>query len=1072
MKTFGKQARIAEAKKFFDLLFGKIKTGEYWSYLWAKRGDTKETYPYAVSIGTLRADMAAKAVDLSDNGFDVYVGINAMDTPAEKFGRVKTASVTLQTATVTDVDIEGGNHISTADKLYPPTFDAAKSFLPFLSTVLVDSGYGLHGYCVYDTPIIINDDNRAQVLSRNKSYISAVRAKSGKYCHAVDGVGDLPRVLRVPGTYNYKCGRENAPMCRLVEVNDISFTPADMDGKLLALQPAQVASPASKTQRKQQDNPTPATRQTDYAEDNPDLKRFRIERMLEHINVVDGEYEKWLSVGFALFNEGMECSLWEQWSRTQPDFKEGECESKWQGFNYTPNGITIATLYQYAADCGYDEKETQREWYNLHPSFKKRKALDAGRAANRQERADNMGDDLITTREVAEILGVTKSTVEKWRQRKLFGCYFFSADEKRGDTFYYYRERVLQLKAIYQKGILQNMYKLARRNPDPTPPDYFQKPRTSRRIDDELSFRHKDFFTVGEVADYFGVDDSTVERWVKRSILKEDMLGHNGDLYFGIDNVVDFTPPNERKYKTDEDMAHDAQDKIAELKDDLREVTRKLEDFQKERDAALERLRNVDVFDSKTAFSADIITAGAFARLFDKQIYSDFKRELKIYGDKHKDKKVSVNDWIAEVRDKTFDINQREKSLISRQNTINAEIKTRKFFDNNKELTDYVIPEGYSVSSGGVEKVSGEGFIPVCCRPVIITGKTYSAEDGVYKLNLAYMTTSGKWKKIPPTDKAILFNARKIVDLANADLPVTSSTASLLVDYLYEFAALNESSLPLTHTVNRCGWHTFDGKDYFIDPRRDCIIQDPDEDRDIAVTVDSRSDFAKHLKQVGDLEKWKQAYKIAKKSPIARFIVAAAVAAPLLKILGERNFLLYICAPTRAGKTTALYLGASAIGNDKIIRSFDATKNGLAGAAADVNDYAFLIDEKQVADNRLKEQFDNLVYALANGIGRTKLNKDSTLKKLQDWRTIAIMTGETQPLADNVTGGAYTRLLPIKNSSEFLPAADCKEIRTLIKGNSGLVLPLVIDKIKQIGEETLFDNWNDIAECFKKTYNN
>ena len=78
-----------------------------------------------------------------------------------------------------------------------------------------------------------------------------------------------------------------------------------------------------------------------------------------------------------------------------------------------------------------------------------------------------------------------------------------------------------------------------------------------------------------------------------------------------------------------------------------------------------------------------------------------------------------------------------------------------------------------------------------------------------------------------------------------------------------------------------------------------------------------------------------------------------------------------------------------------MIRSFDATKNGLAGAAADVNDYPFLIDEKQVADNRLKEAFDNLIYALANSIGRTKLNKDSTLKKTHDWRTIPIMTGET-----------------------------------------------------------------------------
>lgn len=75
----------------------------------------------------------------------------------------------------------------------------------------------------------------------------------------------------------------------------------------------------------------------DYDDDNPDLKEFRIRRMLDYISVVDGEYEKWLDVGFALFNEGMELTLWEQWSRTQPEFKESECEQKWKGFHHDPN---------------------------------------------------------------------------------------------------------------------------------------------------------------------------------------------------------------------------------------------------------------------------------------------------------------------------------------------------------------------------------------------------------------------------------------------------------------------------------------------------------------------------------------------------------------------------------------------------------------------------------------------------------------------------------------------------------------------------------------------------------------
>lgn len=103
-----------------------------------------------------------------------------------------------------------------------------------------------------------------------------------------------------------------------------------------------------------------------------------------------------------------------------------------------------------------------------------------------------------------------------------------------------------------------------------------------------------------------------------------------------------------------------------------------------------------------------------------------------------------------------------------------------------------------------------------------------------------------------------------------------------------------------------------------------------------------------------------------------------------------------------------------------------------------------------------------MVYYLANGIGRTKLNKDSTLRKLQNLRTIVVITGETQLLADNVTGGANTRLLIIAAPKVILPADICKEIRSIIKENYGLVFPLLIIKIFELGFDnlrilTLFD---------------
>ena len=520
---------------------------------------------------------------------------------------------------------------------------------------------------------------------------------------------------------------------------------------------------------------------------------------------------------------------------------------------------------------------------------------------------------------------------------------------------------------------------------------------------------------------------------------------------------------------TDDGTAPD-DDPIAALKAELREVNKAIVDFNAQKDAATKKLRDVETFDSETVFSEEVTTAAAFARLFDKQTFSDFRREVKNYGDKHKDEKVSVTDWLAEVKERAAEIDNRKTDLTTRRNEIQAEIDSLSFVQSLDVLKNFVIPSGYSVSAEyGIEKIEGEKSIPVCIRPVIITGKTYSVEDKIFKLNLAYMTASGKLETLDPVSAAIIANKNKLVDLAENGLPVTSSNATHLVDYLYNFSACNENTLPLTKCVNRCGWHKFDGKEYFIDPRRPCVIQD--EDKNFSVKVDDvRSEFAKHLKKSGSLDEWKKIYKLAKKSPIARLSVAASVAPILLDVLGERNFLLYIYAPTRAGKTTALHLGASAVGSEKIIRSFDATKNGLAGAAADVNDYPFLIDEKQVADSRIREERNMIVYALANGIGRTKLNKDSTLKKRQDWRTIVIATGETVFLDDNVTGGANTRLLTIKTPKEILSAADCKIIRDTIKNNHGHALPLVIDKVIEIGRDKLCEMFAGMCDVFEAKF--
>lgn len=367
MNKISKQARIDAAEKFFNLLFGAVKERKF-GYLWSKQGEVRLTFPFDVSNSGERTAMAKKAIELNDAGADVYYGINLTDTPPATNARVTAEHVTLQTATVTDIDVEGGTHISNKKKKYAPTFDAAKSFLPFTPSLIIDSGYGMHALCLYSEPIPITDDNRKQAKERNEKFLDVIRNKAGVY--EVDGVGDLPRVLRVPGTFNYKCGRDNAPLCRLVDARDVRFTPADFDERLKATTPTIVAtSEPARTPHTQQQHSGIAPYVID---DDPLYKEFRIRRMLDHISVVKGDYEKWRDVGFGLYNEGMDCSMWEQWSRTQPEFHDGECEEKWKTFGYVPSGITVKSLHEYAKEGGYSERDTQRDWYQLHPELSAR----------------------------------------------------------------------------------------------------------------------------------------------------------------------------------------------------------------------------------------------------------------------------------------------------------------------------------------------------------------------------------------------------------------------------------------------------------------------------------------------------------------------------------------------------------------------------------------------------------------------------------------------------------------------------------------------------------------------------
>ena len=152
--------------------------------------------------------------------------------------------------------------------------------------------------------------------------------------------------------------------------------------------------------------------------------------------------------------------------------------------------------------------------------------------------------DLISTKEAAEILEVTPRAIGYWRERKISGIPLFTADEKHGDTWYYYRERIEQLKSVYRKGILMDLYRIAaiedmrnERLNENTPAPDFQKPGITCCNGEGVS-SSSDLFTSEQASQYLGVDKGTLSRWNANEKFQPLIIDHKGDFRYSREQLT------------------------------------------------------------------------------------------------------------------------------------------------------------------------------------------------------------------------------------------------------------------------------------------------------------------------------------------------------------------------------------------------------------------------------------------------------------------------------------------------------------------------------------------------------
>jgi hypothetical protein len=176
------------AVAFLQHVWGPRMPPGLFAQLWAKKGaKSRSAYPEHWA--------GVEAFAITHQHGDVYVGVSALRKPLAASVRGKAKDSAAIPGFWLDADVGEG---------YAPSMEAASMATRLIvpPTLTVCSGRGVHAWWLFDEPwVFADEDERQEAAQLADGWVQAHR----QLCpFKLDSVGELARVLRLPGTLNHK----------------------------------------------------------------------------------------------------------------------------------------------------------------------------------------------------------------------------------------------------------------------------------------------------------------------------------------------------------------------------------------------------------------------------------------------------------------------------------------------------------------------------------------------------------------------------------------------------------------------------------------------------------------------------------------------------------------------------------------------------------------------------------------------------------------------------------------------------------------------------------------------------
>lgn len=270
---------------------------------------------------------------------------------------------------------------------------------------------------------------------------------------------------------------------------------------------------------------------------------------------------------------------------------------------------------------------------------------------------------------------------------------------------------------------------------------------------------------------------------------------------------------------------------------------------------------------------------------------------------------------------------------------------------------------------------------------VDVVGKSCNQNGGGWGRVIVFKDGIGRERRLTVSMKDILSGGAALSQaLGEAGLAVFDTSAANGMAPLNRFInSFPLDDLPTIKTVDGGGW---------TDETFSCFVFG--DGLTVQAEGGDRAELAAGakapiIKTRGTLEDWQRVNaEIAPHSMRLSFAVAAALAAPVLPIVGDMSRIFHFYGQSSGGKTSLMLAAASVWGDKTFKRSWDTTKAAPAALAKMYNNLPLIFDELKAARDVVKD----VGYMIGNGQDRSRSDRNGNAREARTWSLYALSSGE------------------------------------------------------------------------------